>query len=451
MSGAQNAVEQPALNHIITSADELTQRIAEWKGKGYHVLSPAHQMTAFPPCYGVIATAMFIDTRPEAKECYSDGTLVRSSDRAFTRTGIKKIEQLAGISWLPTASRRTDPRSQQFLWEYESWCGLLGYDGQPRTQKGTAEIDLRDGSPQIGGWTKADWLAAVEKDKEKAKINGWSEKRVMQARQFGLRLAEAKSESAAVRAALGLRSAYPADELKHPFIVLKVTYLPDYTDASVRHLIADRATQGIATMYAGVGNVVQMPAMRELPPMQPSAVDELETLAMPERDEEPVPVKTQTGPTIPPVVAPPVPAPQPEVPRSQAPQPTREQIKDAVDQSQERANAPKPAATPAPLPANTVYVTNYRDEKKPKRNGGFFTKGYAELSDGREVVTVYGPFRDRLQEARNAKTPLLVDDKPSDYVPHDGSDPEREVKAIQDARAPQDVPLPIDPSAPVRM
>lgn len=435
--------ELPKLDHVITDASELTQRIAEWKSKGFHVLSPAHQMSAFPQNYGVIATGMFINTTESAKECYADGTLVRKSDRALSRTGIKKIEQLAGISWLPSASRRTDDRRILHFWEYESWCGLLGYDGQPRTQKGTAEIDLRDGSAQIGGWTEAKWAAVV--GTQDPKINGWTEKRVLQARQFGLRLAEAKSESAAVRAALGLKSAYVHEELKLPFIVLKVTYLPDYSDPDVRHLLADRATQGIATMYAG-SNVT--PFRRELPAASPSAIDEIEGVLVPPREEEPVPVANQPAAQAPAPAASvaTAPAPQPK------PGPSTERIREAVQQSQERPNAPVPAPKPAQLPVGAVHVKEFDEKNLPKRNNaGTFTKAFATLSDGRAVVTVYGPFRDKLRAAFEQGTALLVTDKPSDYV-RQGAEPEREVSRIDDIGAPQDVPLPgVDPKQPIKL
>lgn len=436
----------PTLDHVIIDAGELTQRIAEWKGHGFHVLSPAHQMSAFPPNYGVIATGMFINTAEAAKECYADGTLVRTTDRALTRTGIKKVEQLAGISWLPSASRRTDDRRIQNYWEYESWCGLLGYDGQPRTQKGTTEIDLRDGSAQIGGWTESKWAALVSSGESNPKINGWTEKRVLQARQFGLRLAEAKSESATVRAALGLKSAYALDELKFPFIVLKVTYLPDYSDPEVRHLLADRATQGIASMYAGSRSHVTPFRGRELPPASPSSIDEIEGVLVPPREEEPVAVAaTRTGEgatsTAPPKAAPSVP-----------PQPSTERIREAVQPLQERPNAPVPAAKPlAVLPAHAVYVQSCNEDTKNKKAGGTFTKAVALLSDGRIVVSVYGKWRDRLKIAHETGVPVIVHAKKSDYVPRGGS-PELEITAIDDVGAPQDQPLPgVDPASPIKL
>ncbi|MGE3276762.1 MAG: hypothetical protein AB7O67_16745 [Vicinamibacterales bacterium] len=449
------ATTQPTVTHptpeattdlgFIVNADALTAKIVEWKAAGYHVLSPAITIRAFAPSHGVNVSAVTISPDPAAGESYCDRGLMADDERALTRLGLQKIQQCAGISWIPNACRRTDPRTIVHLWEYQACGAFIAYDGTPQILQGTAEVDLRDASAQIGGWTPDGWrelLAKNEGAKAEARhagqqrepkltwhIGGWSEARVLQARRFGLRLAETKAMSAAIRS-IGLKSKYQEKELARPFIVIRVCYLPDYSDREIRLAVAGRAMSGAAALFADAGAGEVVPFRRALPEAQPSAVDVMHGGVL-DMEREPVPVgatvadrPATTTPAAP--IATPAPTPAPAAPPS---------------------TPPPSSSTAAPvLPPEAVFVEQYRDEELKKRDGGTYQKAWATLSDGRQVVTVYGKFRDRLKAARDHRTPIIVHDKRSNRGD------EREVSAIDDVDAPQDRPLPgIDPGAPIKL
>ena len=205
------------LTDVIVDPNQLTAKIAAWKAAGFHVLSPAIKFTSFAVNFGANVGALVISTDPAMGECYYDKAAMKEDERAIARVGLDKFTQLAGISWLPS-SRRTDPRTVMNLWEYHVDGAFVSYDGTPQIITGTSEVDLRDGGAQIGGWTPQGWkdlLAAnVGKPKDQCtwNIGGWSEQRVMNARRFGLRLAETKAKNAAIRT-LGLKGKYTLDEL----------------------------------------------------------------------------------------------------------------------------------------------------------------------------------------------------------------------------------------------
>lgn len=417
------ALDLAPLGHIIRDAAELTQRIDLWRAQGAHVLSPASTVTAFPPNYGVTVSTVYINTKEEATqygpvasagEIYRDRSVMAENERGLTRIGLQRLEQLAGMSWLPY-SRRTDDRHILLYWEYESWAGLIGYDGQPRTVKGTAEVDYRDGSPQIASFT---------------------DKQLAQARRFGLRQCETKSQSAAVRNALGIKSKYTLAQLALPFIVLKVTYLPDAADPHVRQLIAERATAGIAALYPAQGDVVPF-GRRSLGPATPNADDELTIPATATVEPVPVPAAAPRG-----VVG----------------------HREPVTRGQQSANAPGNEAPPDPpaarqvaappaatLPEGACFVESYRDADMKKRDGsGTFTKGWIVLSDGREATSVFYKHLNALKAAKDERRPVRVITKPNTY----NGRTELVVDAVEDASAPQDVPLPMTPpaaAAPVKL
>jgi hypothetical protein len=455
--------ESSSLDHVIRDAAELTAFIERCQRARWQVLSPATKVTALADSYGVLVSTVLINPDPGRGEVYFDRQVMQGDELALTRIGLQRIEQVAGLSWLPW-SRRTDPRMIQNLWEYESWGSYLSFDGTPRTVKGTAEVDLREGSAQIGEWTREAWEALVKSgvSKDDWKIGGWSKERLIQARRFGLRLAETKSQSACVRNAFGVRQKYTRAELLQPFVVLRVMYLPDERDPEIRQLLAANRLQGVSALFAHT-LAGMLPTRMALP--EASLVD---TIDVTPREREPLP-RVETVPdvqdshvsnrqqlrtsadTFTPssgranpltsgssTASPPEPSAPPPSPPAHTQAHQGGKTAAVVDALQRRGvkSTPKP-----PLPEGACTVEAYReDAPKAKRDGsGTFVKAYITTSDGRELTCVYGKWRERLKAAKDTRTPLLIRDKTSEY----GS--AREVAAIEDVGAPQDRPLPMDP------
>ncbi|HYE88567.1 MAG TPA: hypothetical protein VEA16_19530, partial [Vicinamibacterales bacterium] len=363
------------LNAVIVDPNQLTERIAEWKAQGFHVLSPAIKFTSFAPNFGANVAALIISTDPALGECYYDHGLMKQDERAIGRVGLDKIAQLAGVSWLPS-SRRTDLRTIQRLWEYHVDGAYVSYDGTPQIISGTAEVDLRDGSDQIGAWTPEAWKELLQRnaslpDNQKVwNIGGWSEARVAQARRFGLRLCETKAKNAAIRT-LGLKAKYTLAELEKPFIILRFQYIPDYEDETVRHMLAAAHMRGVSALYAGTA--------RELPAGGADVLDFSTTR------REPVPVGASSTPAA---IAPPDPkpaaataAPKPAAPAAPAPKAT----------TVTPAPAPAAAADPAVSPANYIRQVK-REERKYGQNhqkaGQTFIKFHVIDGEGVDHVTI---------------------------------------------------------------
>jgi hypothetical protein len=437
-----------ALDHVIRDAKELNARIQYWQAQGFHVLTPATQLVVFQQGFGVIPSVVHIRTAQEHKEVYYDKTLMKGDERALTRIGLERIEQLAGLSWLPHSKRTSDPSIRNF-WEYESWAGIVGYDGQPRMVKGTAEVDLRDESAQIGEWTKEAWEALLAKNgDEMAKgarreeldwnIGGWSHARLLQARRFGLRLAETKSQSACIRNAFGLKHSYTLDELAKPFIVLKVTYLPNAENADE---LRRMALYGAALLSGGP---IAQP--RALPAATPAMVDVIETQAVreavPVRTSQPAP-STTTTPTEEGTWQPSASADTSKT-NTASTAPATSQDASAPDSSTTTTPTTKTTSTTEVpvLPHGACYITGYREDPPREKadKSGTYVKAHIETSDGRRLTCVYGKWRQALREARDRGHMLVVIDKKAAYGDT------REVARVEDVGAPQDVPLPMEVS-----
>ncbi len=372
-------VEQTA-GQMIRDPQTLAARIRAWQ-QDAHVLTPAIQVSSIAPGHAVnvavVVLDAHIDDRGFGTDTYGNTAFLKGEERALSKVALVKIAQAAGISWVPEYTGRVDDRKTPNLWEYRAVGVYTAFDGQIQTIEGTVEIDLRDGSPQIGGWTPEAWAQIVEankrlpKDKQTWNIGGWSDKRVLQARQFGLRLAEAKAMNAAIRS-LGLRQKYSARELEKPFVVLRTSYVPDMSDPAERQAWRERALTSNATLY---------PGSRRL--QAPDVID-----VEPQRTEEP------------------------QVDQQQSEQ--QEQANDqGASQSSAQASTEKQAQQkPAEPPANTPRITEVRDIKKGKRgNGSTWTLRAIKLSDGREGTTLDDKVAELAEQLcrENAPVEILIE------------------------------------------
>lgn len=382
---------------LLARPTDLNTQLSAWRDK-YHVLSPATQVLGgFAP--GVVLTASVISLNPLVDEdgrgvdTYMDpGFMKKVSDvnaphaqRAINKIGLLRIASCAGIVWTDRCGRRDDRRIP-YLWEYFAEGEYLTPDGQWVTVQGTVEIDLRDGSPQIGGWTEEKWDALLKSNRGKDRddqtwtINGWSAKRVLQARRFGLALAESKAKLRAIRS-LGIQSVYTVAELQKPFVVLRAVYQPGADNPEGRRLVAERALFGRRTLYA-------------VPDARP---------ALPPADD-PIDVEVETAPDP----ASTTPAPTPATPAPSPPNPAA-----APASTLPPSSTAAPVAPPAPLALRIVQVE--RKTVRRRSDNREFPKWLVTTSDGEVHSTLNKGVGELAEKLQASGDPIELTTSTNDY------------------------------------
>jgi hypothetical protein len=225
---AEQAASTPT--SLITTPEQFTSALQRWAGH-YHVMAPFTNLTALAPQHGIIASQVLIDidTRKEgANEVYDGLPFLDSSkgEVALAKRGLRKLAECAGIS---TTTERTDPRTLQFYWEIKARATYKGVDGSNVQREATVEWDLRDGSPRLKGWTA---------------------KQIEEARKHGLRACETRAINAVIReCGCGLKQKYTKEELRKPFLMLRISFQPDMSDPDVRRQVTEHHLAGTATLY----------------------------------------------------------------------------------------------------------------------------------------------------------------------------------------------------------
>lgn len=227
---------QKSAGQSITTANDLATRIREWNEIA-HVLTPAISVSSIAPQH-VVNVAVVVISPVVGDTGQGDDTYgldkngkglpwLKPGERAINRVGLMKLSQAAGVSWDAALSGRTDDRKERFYWEYKAVGHYVGFDGNLQTIIGTFELDLRNDSPAMKGFTDSQITAT---------------------RKSGLRICESKAQAAAVRQ-LGLKQKYTAEELKKPFVILRTSFVPDLKDPEQRRMVAERGLAGASALY----------------------------------------------------------------------------------------------------------------------------------------------------------------------------------------------------------
>lgn len=255
------------LGGAIRTPQEFAERIRGLSAQA-HILSPAMAVSEIPAHYTIQPAVVVIDS--QSTDVYK-GSFHKSKkvgddyiplEVSLSKTGLLKIMAAAGVN--VTRSERTDDNRTPYYW---TWCSegtITDFGAVRQLPPGNSEVDLRDGSPQVGEWTPEEWAkreaAAAEKraktaerDRWKVKpeaIGGWSRERLMQARSYGLRLAESKSLTALIRN-LGLPQKFAVEDLAKPFVVFRTVFHPDMSIPGVAEIVTAAHFGSMRSLYPG--------------------------------------------------------------------------------------------------------------------------------------------------------------------------------------------------------
>ena len=158
-----------------------------------------------------------VDSRVDNSGTSISGDVYAPSEKrgtlALTKQALDKIAMMAGITWKHV--QRLDYTMDPFKCRYVALGEILTLDGMPFVYSAEYSQDLNDGSPQATSISKAGQLASQRKNIAM--------------------ITESKAKSRVIRAMLGISHYYSPEELKKPFMILRV--IPDMRDPEVARMV----------------------------------------------------------------------------------------------------------------------------------------------------------------------------------------------------------------------
>lgn len=218
----------------ITTPEAFTARLTEWQQQ-FNVLTPFTTFSALAPGWAISGTIVQLSPDKAAGDVYDGLPFLKPTERAIAKKGLRKLAEGAGISTQTYELATTD----RYHWKVKAVATYRGIDGTTLTREATKEWDLRDGSPQMRGW-KPD--------------------QIQEGRKHGLRNCEARAINAAIReCGCGIDQKYTVEQLRKPFIAIRVSFQPDMTDPDIKRMVTQNALGATAALYAGAGQAVARP------------------------------------------------------------------------------------------------------------------------------------------------------------------------------------------------
>jgi len=217
--------EARAAEHNVLTADISLKGLSEW-----HV--PVVEQVVFD------VQIVGRDGQPVGGDIYLQAKNEDERKRryAISRQGLSKLAVAAGIIWSANETRRTDNRACRDYVSFQAVGGLQKPDGTYTFMKAEYDLDMEVVEEEMIGQKKKEWEIKKE---------------MIQKRKHKLKLCESGAKDRVIRELLGIKATYPLEQIKKPFVILRITVRPDYNDADVKRAMLGAMIQNMAGIYGG--------------------------------------------------------------------------------------------------------------------------------------------------------------------------------------------------------
>lgn len=234
------------------TAIDITTELETYKKQGCNLLMPSTHIAGLSEFHQPIIETVTLSTNPDDGDVYPHDFTAAGPNKKWrpTKQALMKLSVCAGVIWSPTETRRVDNGSDRNYIAYKAVGGIKKADGQPVFFSAEYDMDfevleeeIRDGHfKKISSW----------KDKPSnipEKVDELTKRDMLQKRKHKLKLCEAGAMNRVLRMLLGLKQAYTTTELQKPFVMARIVFRPDYSDAAVRKQFVDASIKAMTGIY----------------------------------------------------------------------------------------------------------------------------------------------------------------------------------------------------------
>ncbi len=289
---------------------KLTNLTQKFPPEQFNLLYPSETVMEISPLQRVSFETIKIDPEKEHGEVYP----VAGGKLALSKTALDRLAHTAGIIYDPHLTGRV-PTSDMNTIEYRvrgavqkpdgSWVDAnksVSVDLQVLAEKVAIEIEEKAKSGKLGRWEGRNFVAYKwGTDECKREMEAKIRTETVNAKLFAGRKAESAAYNRVIRSLLGLKAAYTVEELKKPFVVVRVSVNVEklFSDpATKQHLLHAALNAGSAIFGSSVqprlelslpaAPVVSTPTERE------NLTEEAAAEVLPPSDPNHAPVTAQT-------------------------------------------------------------------------------------------------------------------------------------------------------------
>lgn len=241
-----NEAKVPEIKGPFRKPEELNAAMKQAREAGCIVLSPLFYVSRIVPNHAVDLKLVLLDAADPKNS--DDVWLLQDDDDGrrsaavndqteviLTRVANDRIAAAGGVRWKATECGREDDHSDPYYIHYKMTGEIQTFDGDYRDVVGDRELDYRDGS---------------------ATVRGWTPRRLERARKSILALAVSMASNNAIRRAFSMPSSFPLAQARKYFVVPKLVV--DSDERWVQEMQVARSLSAQGALY---------PPSRPLPPL----------------------------------------------------------------------------------------------------------------------------------------------------------------------------------------
>ncbi len=264
---------------------KISQELELARKNKFNLLMPTATIEGLSEFHAPVLEHVTVSADPNDGDVYPHDDADDGPKKKFrlTKQSLMRLSVCAGVIWSPDQSRRIDTGSDRNYIAYRAVGGLRKADGQPVFFSAEYDIDfevleeeLRElytrkseaKDKQGNYWKKT-------KEEREEYVEYCVKRDMLQKRKFKLRLCEAGAMNRVLRMLLGIKQAYTKEELSKPFVMARIVFRPDFSDASVRQQFIDASIRAMTGVY-GPGAAAAMPKEAEAINVTPCPPDEPE-------------------------------------------------------------------------------------------------------------------------------------------------------------------------------
>ncbi|MFA5322561.1 MAG: hypothetical protein WC373_07775 [Smithella sp.] len=247
---------------------DISTELEKYKKQGCNLLMPSTHIAGLSEFHQPIIETVTLSTDPNMGDVYAHDDANASDEKGNinqgkkwrpTKQALMKLSVCAGVIWSPTESKRTDNGASREYISYRAVGGIKKADGQPVFFSAEYDLDFEVMADELRTLYegKAKWLKKgkgrderkATDDEKKEYVDYCVNRDLLQKRKNKLKLCEAGAMNRVLRMLLGLKQTYTTAELAKPFVMARIVFRPDFTDAAVKKQFVDASIKAMTGIY----------------------------------------------------------------------------------------------------------------------------------------------------------------------------------------------------------
>jgi len=237
---------------------EAALELQKYRDEKANILCPTTKIDGLSEWHDAVIDSVRLSIKPDDGDVYKQQS--NSKNFIITGQGLQKLAICAGVVWNPRETRATSLDRDYVA--YNAVGCIRKTDGQMVCFQAEYDIDMRVVEDDIRqnyekkeqyyldpDQTRSDWFRKMDKVSQKSYIVGKINEELNFKRRHKTKLAATGAKNRVIRALLGIKKNYTAEELAKPFVMPRVIIRPDYSDPAVKRTMMQAAIQSMTGVY----------------------------------------------------------------------------------------------------------------------------------------------------------------------------------------------------------